>query len=74
MPADCEWSGGCANDPHHQVPDGVPVYAFLKINSNEIDGYYCRIHGTLRARQMGRELRAFQRTAATAAREASGDE
>lgn len=26
MPAACEWPGGCANDPHHQVPDGVPVY------------------------------------------------
>lgn len=59
MPAACEWPGGCANDPHHQVPDGVPVYAVTKINSNVIDGHYCRVHGRLRISQMGREMRGF---------------
>lgn len=57
MPAACEWPGGCANDPHHQVPDGVPVFNLTKIDSNEIDGVYCRVHAMLRTSQMGRERR-----------------
>lgn len=61
MPSACQWPGGCANDPDHQVPDGVPVYRLMKIDSSEIDGEYCRVHAQLRTRQMGRERRAAQR-------------
>ena len=68
MPAACEWPGGCANDPHHQVPDGVPVFNLTKIGSPELDGVYCRVHAMLRTSQMGRELRAARQpdTARTA--------
>lgn len=62
MPAACEWPGGCANDPHHQVPDGVPVYHLTKIGSDEIDGDYCRIHARLRVREMGKAMRAAAAT------------
>lgn len=57
MPAACEWPGGCANDPQHQVPDGVPVFNLTKIGSDEIDGVYCRVHAMLRTSQMGKERR-----------------
>ena len=55
MPAACEWPGGCANDG---IPDGVPVFNLTKINSDEIDGVYCRVHAMRRTSQMGKELRA----------------
>jgi hypothetical protein len=70
MPAACEWPGGCANDPHHQVPDGVPVYRLTKIDSDETDGNYCRVHARLRVSQMGKERRAARRTG----QEGRGDE
>jgi hypothetical protein len=61
MPSLCDWPGGCANDPDHQVPDGVPVFSLTKIDSDEIDGLYCRVHAQLRASQMGRERREARR-------------
>lgn len=57
MPAACEWPGGCANDPHHQVPDGVPVYKLYDLSGDRVVGWYCRIHAQLRVSQMGRERR-----------------
>lgn len=59
MPAACEWPGGCAKDG---VPDGVPVFNLTKIDSDEIDGVYCRVHAMRRTSQMGREKRAARRT------------
>lgn len=71
MPADCEWPGGCASDPDHEVPDGVPVYHLTKLDSDEIDGDFCRIHARMRIRQMGRDRRAA--ALAAASREGDGE-
>lgn len=60
MPAACEWPGGCANDPNHQVPDGVPVFDLLDLGGKH-DGVYCRVHAQLRVSQMGRERREARR-------------
>lgn len=59
MPAACEWPGGCANDG---IPDGVPVFNLTKIDSDEIDGVYCRVHAMRRTSQMARERRPARRT------------
>jgi hypothetical protein len=58
MAKGCEWPDGC------DLPD-VPIYHVTKIDSNEIDGDYCRVHGYKRIRQMGRERRADGATSAT---------
>lgn len=66
MPAACEWPGGCAKDG---VPDGVPVFRLNKIDSDEMDGVYCRVHAMKRTSQMGKELRAGRRAADRVAEE-----
>jgi hypothetical protein len=58
MPAACEWAGGCAKDG---IPDGVPVFRLNKIDSDEMDGVYCRVHAMQRTSQMGKELLAARR-------------
>lgn len=60
MARGCEWPGGCEVDG---IPEGVPVYHLTKLNSDEIDGDYCRIHAQRRVRQMGMELRRASPTA-----------
>lgn len=54
MTKGCEWPGGCEADG---VPEGVPVFNLTKLDSDEIDGVYCRVHAQKRASQMGRERR-----------------
>ncbi len=66
MPAACEWPGGCAKDG---IPDSVPVFRLNKIDSNEMDGVYCRVHAMRRASQMGKELRSQRRAAQRGGRE-----
>ena len=53
MAKGCEWPEGC------DLPN-VPIYHVTKIDSDEIDGDYCRVHGYKRIRQLGRERRAAQ--------------
>ena len=33
MPADCDFPGGCANDPIRDIPDGVPTFRLMNLDT-----------------------------------------